>query len=484
MAHTPDSVQQRALLRAGTGWLLLALALTAALAGWASPFTVDDAFITARYAQRIVALGSYSFSDGAASDGVTGPLWLAPLLAGALLQIDLLRIAKLVGLACALLSMLLVWRRAKGRQLGQRSALFALALIGSSVPLLIWSVAGLETGAACLATTTLLLGSAGTRFAPMGVGLAGAALVWLRPELAVIVGFALGVALLRTGREARRSVLLVSMGVALLLAFRMLHFGHMLPLSAHAKPPVLEHGLRYLADCLLTPSALVLLPPLTCALWWGRREERTLGLALAGHALAVALAGGDWMASARLFVPVVPVACYLAARGLAYLQLRSAWGAPLVLALLCALRGFTLSQELPRARAAGRLRERRVPELLQALAPYPDPIVILDIGAVGYYGDRDVIDLGGLTDPTIAYSPGGHLSKRIDSSWLAQRKPGAIVLHSAERPRVDAQRRLRWFAGYPVERNVLAMTWVLQQYRVARVLQYDQRYFYVVLAPD
>jgi hypothetical protein len=57
------------------------------------------------------------------------------------------------------------------------------------------------------------------------------------------------------------------------------------------------------------------------------------------------------------------------------------------------------------------------------------------------------------------------------------------VLHSAQRPRVDEAGRLRWFAGYPVERRVLAMPWVWWGYRVKTSMEYQPGYFYVVLVP-
>jgi len=484
MAHTGVRRGQKALLvRPALGlWLALALTVTFALVAW--PFTVDDAFITARYAQRIASGRGFTFNDGVPSDGVTGPLWLLPMLIGAWLQIDLPLMAKLAGLGCCVCSLLAVVRRARARALGGATSLGALVLLCSSSALWIWSIAGLETGAACLAATLMLLGATRSHPAPLPVGMAGAALTWLRPELAPLVLLSLALLLMRAPRLARVPAVLVVSSAAVLLLLRLHLFGQPLPLSAYAKPPLLQHGVGYVIDSLCAPAALVMLPALLCGAWRGGREERTLAFALFVHGCAVLLAGGDWMASARLFVPVIPVACYLAARGLVLLGLRLPRSALIAIVVLGSLRGYAMAHDLSRARAAGQLRQRRVPELLSALAPLRPPIAILDVGAVGYLGGYPLIDLGGLTEPTIAHSPGGHLGKRIDARWLAKRAPGAIVLHSSARPRVDEQRRLRWFSGYPVERNVLAMRWVLERYRVRNVIAYDRKYFYVVLVPD
>jgi hypothetical protein len=57
-----------------------------------------------------------------------------------------------------------------------------------------------------------------------------------------------------------------------------------------------------------------------------------------------------------------------------------------------------------------------------------------------------------------------------------------VLLHSRDRPRVDDERRLRWFAGYPVERRVLA-TVPVRDFRVEHVFPYAPHYFYVLLSP-
>jgi hypothetical protein len=155
---------------------------------------------------------------------------------------------------------------------------------------------------------------------------------------------------------------------------------------------------------------------------------------------------------------------------------------PVLAAAMLLVRAGASLRESTAARAAGALRERRLPALLKALAPYPDPVVALDIGALGYVGERQLIDLGGLVEPRVAYAPGGHVAKRIDAGWLEARAPGAIVLHSRLPPRVDAAGHLRWFAGFPVERGVLAQAWVWTGFRVVEVVPYASDYFYVVLA--
>jgi hypothetical protein len=57
-------------------------------------------------------------------------------------------------------------------------------------------------------------------------------------------------------------------------------------------------------------------------------------------------------------------------------------------------------------------------------------VAALDIGWVSAATEADIIDLAGLTDPTIASLPGGHTSKRIDAAMLLDRDPDVLLLYA------------------------------------------------------
>ncbi|HEX6241655.1 MAG TPA: hypothetical protein VFZ61_12195 [Polyangiales bacterium] len=482
MAYTARDRRARrsALLCVAAG---LGLGLTCALFAW--PFLVDDAFIVARFAERLARGAGYGFQAGPRADGVTGPLWLLPLVLAALSGLPTVFAAKLFGLAASAGAAALVLRAAWSGQGGRAQAGWLALLLGTAGPVWLWAIGGLETGLATCLCAWLAL-SALARPAPRGeaAGVAAAALAWLRPELAFWVAFQCGLVLWRDRRAGAKAFGVAIAGALALLAFRWLQFGHLLPLSAHAKPPVLSHGIRYVFECARATGALVLVPWILLALARGQSRVRALAVGLLIHACAVALAGGDWMPGARLFAPLAPLACAIAADQIAGASRR--WPRAVVaLALITlAVRAESSWRESVAARSAGATRERRLPELLAAIAPYAGPVAALDIGALGYFTDRTLIDLGGLVEPAVAYAPGGHVAKRIDAGWLMARAPTVIVLHSRLMPRVDAQRRLRWFAGFPVERSVLAQPWVLTRFRVAQVVPYTTDYFYVILTRD
>jgi hypothetical protein len=469
---------RRAMLARRVAGLASGIGLLGLTYAWAYPYTVDDAFIVTRYAVRLAQGRGYTFNDGAPTDGVTSPLWLALAVFAEWTGIGAMTGQKMAGMAATGAAMLWVLRDAMTRSQGTRFAVATGALLITSAPAISWAVAGLETGLAMLMASVLAIEA--TRGGQRPGFRAGAALFlipWLRPEL-VPFAWVLGLWCVRRDGAARvgSSALL---GLLTVAAFRLSFFGHVVPMTAAAKPALIGHGLGYMRDSLSSLPALLM----ALVALFGLRERRVLclGWALAVHGLAVVLAGGDWMPASRLFVPVIPCVAVLAGRGLGRFSLRhphlgaAAWTA------LLAVRAVGAALDLSRARHAGELQTAHVPELVAQLPADTQALAALDVGLLSRLFPGRVVDLGGLTEPAIAYATGRHLDKRIDGRWLLAQRIDALVLHSSATPRVDAEGRLRWFAGYPVERRVLALGWVQSEFRVKRVVPYADRYFYVVL---
>ncbi len=469
------STARRLLPWAGAGF-----SLATSWAAW--PFTIDDAFILARYARRIATGAGYTMNDGPPTDGVTGPLGLVPGILGQLAWGDPVFASKLAGALAVALAIALIVARA-ARESAAR-AWVAMIVAAGGATLGIWSVAGLETGLATLALTIAALLATRASVAPRdgaGVGLAIAALAWLRPELALASGVLL-LGLWRRDRGAGAIAWAAAiLGAASVVAFRVSLFDSPLPLSAQAKPPDLANGAEYVARGIIVAlgggGALVS----ALAAREGRREERLLALVLLAHLVALSLAGGDWMPGFRLFAPVMPAYALLVSRPIAA-RVHGRRGRAIALLAACAsIPALDLALELPRARDAAVARETTGAELADYLAARATRVAMVDVGFVPYRAGVEVVDLGGITDPSIGRCSGAHLDKRIDPALLRERNPDAIVLHSSVQPRVDEEGRLRWLAGYPVERQVAEMAWVRAEMRVARVFADSPAYFYVVL---
>ncbi len=452
------------ILVAGLGVLL------PAVVSWG--YAVDDAWIVARYAERLLGGLGYTFNDGPATDGVTGPLGLVPALLGGLVGAPV-EGAKVAGVVAAGLAAALAtgFAARDGRAPGWAAALWLVAcpLVG------VWAAAGLETGLATLAFTALCLGAA--RASGALVGAATLALAWLRPECAPAALVAL--ALLRGAprREVALGWGLAVAGAASVVAFRLAMFGHPLPLSAAAKPADLVEGLGYVGrGALIVFGGLGLVAVARGAVDPARRRVAWI---LAAHGLAVALAGGDWMPGFRLLVPMVPAAAWLAS-GATRDGGRRAWAwiaASLVIPLLAG--GLAILD----AREAARARDTEGRALARLLAARAQRVALVDVGFLVYASGVEAVDLGGVTDPAIGRLPGGHADKRLDPGLLAARAPDAVVLHSTAPPRVDDEGRLRGLAGHPVERRVAETPWVRERMRVVEVVRYAPAYWYVVLAP-
>jgi hypothetical protein len=400
---------------------LLGIAVAIPASAWLWGFTVDDALIVARVAaHRAQGLGPRFNPLGPLTDAVT-PLGYAPLLSlfGVGDVLETFVVAKWLGW--------LAWLAAAGllgaliARAGERWQRFTpLGIVLLSAPLAAWTVSGMETGLVTLLTT---LGLFDGVLATLSLGVAAA---W-RPELAPFCVVLVGVRAFST-RSGPASVVLrfalLALPVAFVTLLRLSYFGRALPLSFYAKPSDFEHGLRYALGAfafsgfpwllLGTPRELAGLP----------RSVRPLFAALLGHFLALVLCGGDWMALYRLAVPALPCAALAAA----HLAERAPPVRAALRFTLAAAGALLLAFGLGlRARRVGADRAQLIAEARSVFA-HDQRIAALDVGWVGAARDAQIIDLAGVTDPEVAFFPGGHTSKRIPRAWLLAQRPTAIVL--------------------------------------------------------
>jgi len=452
------------------------------LVAW--PYSVDDAYIVARYAERIVEGKGYSMIDGEPTDGITGPLWLVPAIGATVFGFDPVFANKAVGLFCAMLAvfLLIVWIRTRAR--GRAASWIACVVVASQPTIGIWTVAGLETGAATLAFTVASFATSHRpRPRPIMAGTAIACLAWLRPEMALCSAVVLvGLAFLD------RASFIIASGIAALsligvVAFRLSMFGTILPLAYHAKPAPLSNGLDYTATALVTITG-------GFGVWlaWrgateGRAADRVIGIAVVAHLVAVVIAGGDWMPGFRLLAPVLPVYALLVAFGaVGWLRTRKGCTATIcAVSFACLLSVVDAVVQLPEVRLAGETRTSTGKRFAQWLSRNTKRVALVDVGYLAFESKVEVVDLGGITDPVVASFLGGHISKRFDIGYLQSRNPDAIVLHSTRPPGVSQEGRLTRLAGFPVERSIAASAWVRDRFRVTRVVEYSTNYYYTVL---
>ena len=419
---------------------LVSAAGFAAIEAFLWGFTVDDALITARVATHLAnGLGHRFNSDGPVVDAVT-PLGFAHLLslfahfAGG----DPWRtmyFAKWFGAACGLGAAALVGG-AVALASGDKVRFAALLPFVCSAPLAAWCVSGMETGLVVLLATVAVVSSGPRSAAAAGVAAA------LRPELvpwsatlALFASLAEGSGSRRASAFALAWALGPAIGVALV---RLVVFGHPAPLAVWAKPSDAAHGAWYAAACLIWTGAPVLVIA-TRSLGSIDGKSRAVLVASLAHVAALVLAGGDWMALFRLFVPVLP--------GLVVVGARIAGVAPRLwtaarVGVATGVSLLLLFDKGPEARHIGEQRAALIDDA-RALLAGSHAVASLDVGWVGTAFPGRVVDLAGVTDETVARLPGGHTSKRVPPSMLEHRGVDTLVFLT-EGPKGEDAASLRY----------------------------------------
>jgi len=244
-------------------------------------YTMDDAFITFRYAQNFVSGHGLFFNpdDPTRAEGITSPLYaliLAPflLLGGAIVEPS-----KWFGVAVtvATAAVTALTTRRLTSSLDQRDSVVIAVLCAAyflADPFAAaHAVTGMETALSCLAYSAFLLllvplepaDAARRRGKAIAAGFAAVSVPMLRPEMALAVS-AMLVLFAMLHRESRRETLLagavfVTFG-AIYFAIRFAYYGLLLPLPFYVKQAVGLRGTidvaRYVRHALPLFAALLL----------------------------------------------------------------------------------------------------------------------------------------------------------------------------------------------------------------------------------
>lgn len=334
----------------GVSGVITALALWAA---WTDRWVCDDAFISFRYADNLVAGHGLVWNPGERVEGFSNLLWTLFLVPAAALRLDLVLVSEALGIASLGGLALVLWRWA--REGAGRSAPLPLALWATLAlqDVISWSTGGLETMTFSLLAAAMALALLGrAQVSPrreLAAGALGALLLLTRPDgflLAACLGA--GYAAMRWP-DGRRAVLgslaRVEMPVVLALAgvtaFRLFYYGDPLPNTYYAKSAgqaYWSQGLVYVA--LLAARDWSLPLAIVVGLVLGARHLRAVergavpitgwwpgpGAVLAATATAftlyVARSGGDFMFARRL-IPVIPLVFMAVERE--FLRLTPSW---------------------------------------------------------------------------------------------------------------------------------------------------------------
>lgn len=424
----------------------------------------DDAYITFRYSQFLsLGRGPY-YNVGEHVEGYTN--FLLMLILAAVHRVggdaSVPPAARLIGVLAGAATLVFTWRwsaallrERDGRSDRGVSAWIAPALVAVSSAFAVNSTTGLETTLfAALITAGLWLSAASRHRRWCGAGAAFALAALTRPEGAMVFASTLLGQIVggdwRDARARRRMALdfaIVAATVGAHVAFRVVAYdGELVPNTYTAKAGGFfgTTPTRYVAEFAVRHGAAALWLLGAAGLLLGspsiRRAAWPAAILTVASWAAIYSAGADWMRGYRLLVPYLPAYAGLAALGITAigdsLVRGRAWLAGAAGLLLAA---GLLSWEAP-VRSAYRhftaARARGYVESHAALADWlrsrtqpGDMVAVMDIGIIGFRcPELHILDVSGLTDRTIARSPGGFLDKQYDPEYVFGRKPLYVIL--------------------------------------------------------
>lgn len=441
-----------------TTTIILALALVILIyflsRVWA--FTVDDTYITLRYARNVVGGEGLTFNPGESPvEGYTTFLWMLFLTLPHLLGLPPVLFSKVVGLLCTLGTLIIVYRLVnyvpslgRGAFFGMGGALAVLFLCANPATA-VHAVSGMETALFNLLLAACVLYAARWHTGrATGDGIILSLLTLLlgltRPEGNLIGVVVLGSLLWASSPADRKRLFVTIAGWYVLpgviyFAWRTWYFGLLFPLPFYVKVSAASYfnGLiatwRYVRDALLPLSI-----PLLIGLW--RNPGGMLPGVLGSLALILFfifprhMMGYEW----RYVFPASVVASALA--GIGILRLLEGGDTKnrgrLVLAgmlVLVAVGGLLLTspqiihekQEYARGIVgAHELIGKRLAVTREQVSNRT--LATGDVGAVAYYSDWKVIDLQGLNDPHLARAAG------FDPDYVMAQHPEVIILISMD----------------------------------------------------
>jgi arabinofuranosyltransferase len=448
--------------RAAVGLVAGAL-LALGIAETAWPWIVDDAFISLRYADRLVAGDGLTWTDGERVEGYSNLLWVLLSAACRAIGIDGVAAVRGLGIACMAATIAVLVR---GPLLPAHApALLAVVIFAALGCTATWTTAGLETPLVllllALGFTAVHLASAapvpGARVPWLRAGVPFGLLVWTRPDAPLWIAVGAAAALLaprcvaasRTER-VRATAWLLALPLAAFaaqMAFRLAYYGEWLPNTAFAKitPSAASRaaGWHYAASNVVALRALLVPAALGLGALFVPRTRALAAFALAGAALwwaYVVNVGGDPFPKGRFVMPSLVSLTVLAACGLAWLA--SFGRAGTVIAWLVAVGSVGLAYHDARAATTDPLQRlstwegygKATGEWLGRAFAQQRPLVAVDAaGAVPYYSGLPCLDMLGLCDHTIARTPfpadapfvAAH--SRANGAYVVSREPDLVL---------------------------------------------------------
>jgi hypothetical protein len=396
------------------------------LATFRPGFPLDDAWIHQTYARNLVQFGEWVYIPGKISAGSTSPAWTFMLSAGYLLRLH--PIFWVYCLGALSLSFLGIFAYHYLQQvIPQKSFLpvYGAAIMVFAFQFVWAAISGMETLWFALLVVLLLLIPEVMNVKPALLGILTGLLIWFRPEGLTLLGPLVMIQYFNGGNIRIRiySVLHYLGGFSLIflpyLLFNQWTAGTIWPTTFYAKQAeyeiLLESPIIYrLSQLIQVPIAGVgalILPGYIRTLVAGIREKNVFVLAsflwILGTILMYAIRLPVTYQHGRYLIPILPVFFVLGIRGMYVPEFNSSIRRILTkvwhYSTLVLLFGIWLLGANAYAKDVAIIESEMVDmaKWISKNTELTGLIAAHDIGALGYFGERDILDLAGLISPEV-----------------------------------------------------------------------------------
>ncbi len=465
-------------------WLTLAFCLIvqAAYSAIIHPWMLDDAFITFRYAENIVAGNGAVYNAGERVEGYTSFLWVMIMAAGKWAGFDIVRFSIILGhffsLGCLLL---LAFSHKFVEGLKKEFSIVGTLLLGTSLIFLPWGRSGMEVSLFTFLITLDVLYYLRIRVdldlkKTMAIGFLCGLTTLTRPEGIVIFGVIAIDQLFSRKRENHPAILILAFCAIYMPFFlwRLSHYGYPLPNTFYVKvgfhASQVFRGIKYLTKFAIAGMAISLpiVDPVLILSWFGKYRKFSILTIIAGvYLLCVILIGGDSMPALRFIAPIMPVICLLSAIFISMLGQRKFVVIYVLAAILYSFGTSNFFYVYAQIKTDKAVEYGKDVGLWLKNNTASDITVALNAaGAIPYYSGLKTIDMLGLNDihiahhsaPTLGSGWPGH--EKADASYILSKNPDLIILGSGYGTLI---------AGFPSDKQLFSNPQFFEDYGLKKI---------------
>jgi len=399
-------------------------------------YQLDDALIYLRYIRNFQEGHGLVYNQGEKFNGLTSPLFTYLMLAGSLLTKNLQALNILMSAVMLSLAAWVAGKLLSQSWLGAMLSALAIASFG-----FFYTTFGMETSLfLLLIALSLYLYQRESDWFLVALAL----LISTRSE-GVFLALPMGIDYLwRNRRLPAWHVILVAIAVGTVpFLVNWLYYGHPLPATGGAKIGQGKSGLwgtgwiffkaSYLWDLVFSGNRIVGVGLLFAAIVgaWFSRSRRITTILLVFVVLLMGFYGGlnipnyHWYYAPFFFISLI-FACHAMEKAvLAAMQISSVGPRLILLLVLVGVTAYAWTHVL-KLNGHGRHRPYTlVGEWLNANTPAHASVATVEIGHIGWYSNRHIVDILGLTNSYNA----DFIAQRDTFSWLTKYQPDYILRH-------------------------------------------------------